>query len=313
MHKRMSPFDQLCEVECLLRAWKSVAVNRGGAGLDRLSLSDYAQHLDANLAALAARLREGRYYPLPVRGVELRKEGGGVRKLGILSIEDRIVQRAAKDVLEPLFEPSFCDCSFGFRPGRSTALAIKRVLEHRAAGDVFVVDADIAQCFDSLDHDLLMQLFSARIRDKRFQTLVRMWLDTGAALPKISAQAGMYDRVTNWVADSMDGAVNHLLGDGGAADYGYDEPLGSEDAADEWRAHKRKETMKRLGKEGLVLALTYSARARKLLSPMGLALTGAAVLSAAAYPAVSRAVRRYLNPDEARLHGIIQEDRKSVV
>lgn len=85
MHKRISPFDQLCEVDCLLRAWKSVVANRGGAGVDRLSLSDYAQHLDANLAALAARLRAGRYYPLPVRTVEMRKQDGASRKLGILS------------------------------------------------------------------------------------------------------------------------------------------------------------------------------------------------------------------------------------
>ena len=134
MNNKQFAFDLLCDPMYLLRAWKSVVANRGGAGVDRISLSDYAEHLDANLASLAARLREGRYYPLPVRTFEMRKEGGGIRKLGILSIEDRVVQRAAKDILEPLFEPSFCDCSFGFRPGRSTALLSNKCwnIERRA-------------------------------------------------------------------------------------------------------------------------------------------------------------------------------------
>lgn len=314
MKNRFSPFDQLCDLAQLLKAWKSVAANRGAAGIDRISLSDYAQNLDVNLTALAARLREGRYYPLPVRTVEMRKDGGGVRKLGILSIEDRIVQRAAKDVLEPLFESSFLPCSYGFRPECSTALAVKQVLEYRASGDRFVLDADIKQCFDSIDRNRLMELFSARIRDKRFQALVRMWLDTGVILPQAASQIeSLYDRVTNWVTESADGIANRLANGARTDDYGfagddyYDGDLiEPQQTEDQLRKQARKEALWRLGKEGASLALIYSGRARKLLTPTGLALTGAAVLAAAAAPTVARAINRYLNPDEARLFGIVQ-------
>lgn len=314
MKNRFSPFDQLCDLAQLLKAWKSVAANRGGAGIDRISLSDYAQNLDVNLTALAARLRESRYYPLPVRTVEMRKDDGGTRKLGILSIEDRIVQRAAKDVLEPLFEPSFLPCSYGFRPECSTALAVKQVLEYRAEGDRFVVDADIHQCFDSIDRVRLMELFSARIRDKRFQALVRMWLDTGVILPKASSQIeSLYDRVSNWVADSADGVAHRLISNPRSEDYGFaddqyygDELIDPQQAEEQLRKQARKEALWRLGKEGASLALIYSGRARKLLTPTGLALTGAAVLAAAAAPTVARAVNRYLNPEDSRLFGIVQ-------
>ena len=319
MHKRLSPFDQLCQPETLLAAWKPVRTGRTAAGLDQMTLAEYARDLEANIASLAARLREGRYYPLPVRTIEIRKSGGGSRQLGIYTIEDSIVQRAAKDVLEPLFESSFLQCSFGFRPGRNVPMAVKQALDFRAAGDVYLVDADISDCFGSLDHDLLMKLFSARIRDKRFQQLVRLWLDTGKVLPKPGqGESGLYERVTGWVSDSADDAVSHLLNDRfGGYGSGYSVPNSYDDAygapmideaqsAEEIRKQARKEAIKRAAGAGLMWALTHAGRARKLVSPVGLALTGAAVLTAAAAPTVSRAVKRYLNPDENRLHGIVQ-------
>ena len=318
MHKKLSPFDQICQPETLLAAWKPVRTGRTAAGLDQITLAEYARDLEANIAALSVRLREGRYYPLPVRSIEIRKANGGVRQLGIYTIEDSIVQRAAKDVLEPLFEPSFLPCSFGFRPNRNVAMAIKQVLDYRASGDLYLVDADISDCFGSLDHELLMQLFSARMRDKRFQQLVRLWLDTGKVLPKPghNADAGLYervsDRMTEWMSDSMDGAVSHLLHDrvggygyGYAAVEAYDTPLPAE-SADELRRQARQQALKQAGGAGLMWALSHAGRVRKLMSPMSLALTGAAVLTAAAAPMVTRAARRYFNGDADRLYGIVQ-------
>lgn len=310
MHKKLIPFDQLCQPETLLAAWKPVRTGRTAAGLDQMTLAEYARDLEANVAALSERLREGRYYPLPVRTVEIRKSGGGTRQLGIYTIEDSIVQRAAKDLLEPLFEPSFLPCSFGFRPERNVPMAVRQVLDYRAAGDEYLVDADISDCFGSLDHELLMQLFSARVRDKRFQHLVRLWLDTGRALPKPGqlAEGGLYDRVTEWLSDSMDGAVSHLLNDrvGYAPVEAYGEMLPDEAAsADELRKQARKEALKRAGGAGVMWALTYAGRARKLMSPTTLALTGAAVLTAAAAPTVTRAIKQYINPDDGKV-GIVQ-------
>lgn len=314
MHKKLNPFEQLCQPETLLAAWKPVRTGRTAAGLDQMTLAEYARDLEANIAALSVRLREGRYYPLPVRTIEIRKASGGTRQLGIYTIEDSIVQRAAKDVLEPLLEPSFLPCSFGFRPHRNVTMAVKQVLDYRAVGDVYLVDADITDCFGSLDHELLMQLFAARIRDKRFQQLVRLWLDTGKVLPKPGqhAEAGLYDRVSDWVSDSMDGAVSHLLHDRvGGYGYGYapveayDAPLPAE-SPDELRKQARKEALKQAGGAGLMWALSHAGRVRKLMSPTALVLTGAAVLTAAAAPAITRAARRYFNGEEDRLYGIVQ-------
>ncbi len=317
MNKRLSPYDLLGDPQHLLAAWKKVRACQGAAGIDQITLAEYARDLMTSLDALAQRLREGRYYPLPVRTVEMRKASGGTRTLGILTIEDRIVQRAALDAVEPLFESVFLDCSFGFRPNRSTAMAVQRVLDYRAAGDVYVVDADIRDCFGSLDHELIISLFNSYIRDKRMQNLVRMWLDTGMALPKSdqTASASLSDRVSDYVTGSLDGAVTHLLAERGYGGYGYSYPTtgvyGAEamdeaTAAQELHRQARKEAFKQLGKNGLLLALTFSSRARKLMSPTTLVLTGAAALATAAYPSVSRAVKRHFGTDEARRKGAVQ-------
>jgi hypothetical protein len=150
MHKRPTPFDTLTEPASLMQAWRRVRANRGAAGVDMVTLAEFERDLQTNLEALSARLREGRYYPMPVRAVQMRKASGGVRTLGILTVEDRIVQRAALDAIEPLFEPSFLDCSYGFRPNRSVELAAARVLAYRGGGDTYVVDADITDPVNAL-------------------------------------------------------------------------------------------------------------------------------------------------------------------
>lgn len=315
MNKRLSPYDQLCRLEVLLAAWKKVRACRGAAGIDQITLAEYARELMANLEALAQRLREGRYWPLPVRTVEMKKTGGGTRTLGILTIEDRIVQRATLDTLEPVFEAVFLDCSFGFRPNRSTAMAVQRVLDYRAIGDVYVVDADIRDCFGSLDHELITGLFNAYIRDKRMQGLVRLWLETGMALPRAHASdsPNLRDRVAEYVTGSLNGAVTHLLSEHGYGGYGYPgaelsgtEVMDEAAAAQELHRQARKEALLRLGRDSLLLALTFSSRARKLLSPGALLVTGAAALATAAYPAVSRAVKKHFGAEDERRRGAVQ-------
>jgi len=296
MYRRPATFDLLCETDCLMAAWKRVRSNRGAAGIDQVSLVEFERNLIANLEDMAERLREGRYYPMPLRAVEMQKRNGGTRKLGILTVEDRIVQRAALDALEPLFEPSFLDCSYGFRPGRSVEMAVGRVLEYRSAGDTYVVDADISDCFGSLDHSLLVKLVGDRVRDKRMITLVRMWLDTGQVLSE-QGRAPLFDRAADFVSGSIGSVITRLLDEGGHSYTGYysggERSLGETDADLEAEAQKRarKEVLKRLGRDGALLALTYLARGRKLLSPGALALTGAAALAAATVPAASRALR----------------------
>lgn len=312
MHKRLTPFDYICDPTNLRNAWRMVRKSRGAAGVDQVTLAEYERDLIANLDALALRLREGRYYPMPHRTFELQKANGGTRTIAILTIEDRIAQRAALDAIEPLFEPAFLACSFGFRPNRSTAMAVQRVLDYRATGDAYVVDADITDCFGSLDHDILLRLISARVRDKRMLGLVRMWLDSGQTLPQTALAKGqnssLYDRVTTYVANSVDGAVSHLLTERGVNSYGYqydadDLYQSPESETQNLQQAARKEALKRLGKDAALLGLTYAARVSKLVSPTTLAITGAMVAASAVYPMAERAWRERFG---ARRIGAVQ-------
>lgn len=303
--KRPTPFDQLCELETLMPAWKQVRANKGAAGIDRVTIAEFERDLLGNLAGLAARLREGRYYPMPVRTVEMKKRNGGTRTLGILTVEDRIVQRGVLNVIEPLWEPAFLDCSFGFRPERNVEMAVKRVMDFRAAGDVFLVDADIRDCFGSIRHDRLMQLVGARIRDKRMLALIRMWVDSGQALSADNfAESSLLDRLTGYAGESVEGVITNLLDRradslyGGYAGYAPNSYPAMPEAVEAEQAQARseanKEVIKRIGENVIVLGLANLGRVRGLLSPTGIVLAGAAALATAAYPAASRAIRRRL-------------------
>lgn len=318
MRKRQTPFDLVCELPVLMGAWKSVRANKGAAGVDLVTIAEFERDLVGNLQALAERLREARYYPMPLRTVEMKKRTGGTRTLGILTVEDRIVQRALLDVCEPLWEQQvFLDCSFGFRPGRNVEMAVRRVLDLRAAGDQFVVDADIQDCFGAIRHDLLMQLVGARICDKRLLALIRMYLDSGQALgTDADEDAPLIDRLSNYATESVNAAVGHLLdereygGYGGYGGYGSLPPLEvstGQPARDESELRRlaRNEALKRLGRDAALFGLTCLGRSRRLLSPASLAVAGAAVIAGAAYPAASRALRKRLGASPARV-GTVQ-------
>ncbi|MBI4852364.1 MAG: hypothetical protein HY819_11260 [Acidobacteria bacterium] len=318
MNKHLNAFERLCSLETLMKAWKSVRSGRVAAGIDQITVAEYTQELESNLISLATKVREGRYYPLPMRTIEIQKSSGGTRTIGICTIEDTILQRAAKDVLEALFEPSFLDCSYGFRPERSVPMAVKQVLDYRASGDLYLIDTDIADCFGSFDHNILLKLFSDRIRDKRFQALIRMWLDTGVALPKSNPNpnnsTSVYDRVSGWLSDSVDNAVSNILNENKFGSYPYypsesyniglSEELNV--SPEETRKQARKEALKKLGSSGLLCALTYSNQIRKLMSPLALTLLGTALVSVAVAPTVSNMLRKQFGKDENRLHGIVQ-------
>ncbi len=305
MNKRLTPFDQLCELPALMAAWKQVRASKGAAGVDRVTIAEFERELVANLTDLRQRVSEGRYYPMPARTVEIPKRSGGTRSLGILTVEDRIVQRAALEALEPLWEPAFLDCSFGFRPERNVAMAVQRVINHRAAGDAVVVDADIQDCFGSIRHEQLMSLVSARVRDKRMLALIRMWLDSGQALsPAADNDTGLFERLTGYATDSVHNAMGHLLEErsgyaayrGYAPAYSYETEVPSVDE-DALRRQARNESLKRLGRDAALFGLTYVGRARRLVSPTALALAGAAVVAGVAAPLAVKAARKHFGWD----------------
>jgi RNA-directed DNA polymerase len=163
------------------RAWEQVRRNRGAAGIDHVSLADVEEHgVTRLLGELEAELREGRYRPLPARRVFIPKPGSDEKRpLSIPAVRDRIVQAALKIVLEPVFEADFLPCSFGFRPRRSAHDALQVLIDESWKGRRWVVETDIANCFEAIPHDRLMQAVEERVCDRAVLALVRTLLRAG--------------------------------------------------------------------------------------------------------------------------------------
>lgn len=176
-------YDKVYRKDFLWRAWLDVAKNGGAPGVDGVSIAQVEGQgygdVSAFLDTLASELKDGTYRPLPVRRVTIPKPGGGERNLGVPAVRDRVVQAAAKLLLEPIFEADFLDCSFGFRPGRSAHQALEVIREEVNRGRVWVVDADIASFFDSIRPDVLRAALEERISDRRVLGLLMGWLRSG--------------------------------------------------------------------------------------------------------------------------------------
>jgi group II intron reverse transcriptase/maturase len=174
-------FDKIHRRDVLQRAWEQVRRNRGAPGIDRTTLAMVEQYgVDRLLGELAADLKNGSYRPLPARRVFIPKPGRAEqRPLSIPAVRDRVVQTAAKIVLEPVFEADFLPCSFGFRPGRAAHDALQVLLDEAFRGRAWVVETDIANCFSAIPHDRLMLAIEERVCDRNVLKLLRAMLRAG--------------------------------------------------------------------------------------------------------------------------------------
>src|SRR5438445_8398676 len=175
-------YDRLSLPYVLQSAWEMVRQNKGAAGIDQQTLADIeAQGVSEFLAEIAQSLRDKTYRPQPVRRVEIPKPGDPTRTrpLGIPTVRDRVVQAACKLLLEPIFEADFEDCSFGFRPEKGALDALEAVHQTSRRGFRWVVDADLQQFFDQLDHQTLMAALRRRISDGELLRLIYRWLKAG--------------------------------------------------------------------------------------------------------------------------------------
>jgi RNA-directed DNA polymerase len=170
-------YDKLYREDILAHAYELAKTNRGAPGVDGQTFEEIeSQGVEKWLTGLRKGLQDKRYKPQPVRRVMLPKPGGGERPLGIPTIRDRVVQTAAKLVLEPIFEADLEACAYGYRPKRSAQDAIKKVHELLCKGYTDVVDADLSKYFDKIPHPELMQCVARRIVDREVLRLVKMWL-----------------------------------------------------------------------------------------------------------------------------------------
>jgi len=169
-------------------AWEQVSANRGAPGPDAISLKRWERKWEENLVKLRQAALTGTYKPRRPRYVSVPKKGGGFRRLAILTVNDRVLQRAVLNVLDDLFEPMFLPCSFGYRVGRSAKGAVEQVLAARDAGRRWVLDADIDECFDSIDHELLMGFVMERIGagEPILTRLLDGWLRAGRSDPRLA-------------------------------------------------------------------------------------------------------------------------------
>jgi len=172
-------FERLCLKGTLRGAFLDVERNKGAAGIDNVSIVDFKSSLEENLEQLHHELTTWTYKPNPVRRVEIPKSNGGIRLLGIPCVRDRVVQAALKTILEPIFEPTFSEHSYGFRPRRNQQQAVQAAKDIVSKGKEFVVDIDLVKFFDRIHHDKLITKLSQKVEDKRILKIIGMTLRSG--------------------------------------------------------------------------------------------------------------------------------------
>jgi len=177
--KTMGLLEEITAESNMALARQRVKRNKGSAGIDGMTVQELDQYFMVNGAVIRQSIMDGKYRPQPVRGVEIPKDNGKKRQLGILTAVDRTIQQAITMKLTPIFEPLFSDTSYGFRPGRSAHNAINKCIEYLNDGYIWTVDMDLEKFFDNVNQSKLIQLLSDQIDDGRVISLIHKYLKAG--------------------------------------------------------------------------------------------------------------------------------------
>lgn len=202
----------ICAASNLNQAIAKVIANGGAPGIDGMRVTELEKYFERHRARIVGELLAGTYRPRPVKRVEIPKPDGGVRKLGIPTAVDRVIQQAVLQVLSPEWDATFSEHSFGFRPGRSAHQAIAQVQNYLETGYTWVVDLDLEKFFDRVNHDVLMSRVARRVEDKRLLKLIRAFLNSGVmiaglteATPEGTPQGGpLSPLLSNLLLDELD-------------------------------------------------------------------------------------------------------------
>ena len=174
--------EDILTPENLNKAFKKVRKNKGAGGVDGMSVDELLQYLRDNGEEIKQSILEGKYRPKPVRRVEIPKENGKTRKLGIPTAVDRVIQQAIAQILTPIYEPGFADTSYGFRPGRSAHDAIRKVQKYTNEGYTWAVDMDLEKFFDTVNQSKLTEILRRKIKDERVLSLIGKYLSAGVVV-----------------------------------------------------------------------------------------------------------------------------------
>jgi RNA-directed DNA polymerase len=178
----MTTVEEVVSSENMQQAWQRVKANKGAPGIDNMTIADYPEFARTNWPRIKTSLLDGSYDPAPVKRVEIPKDSGGTRPLGIPTVSDRVIQQAITHVLVSVFDPHFSESSYGYRPGRSALQAVKKVVELINSGYRYAVDIDLAKFFDNVDWDVLMSRVGRRVTDKGILRLIGKYLRAGVVI-----------------------------------------------------------------------------------------------------------------------------------
>lgn len=313
----MSLSTQLCQPEILHAAWRKVRANKGGPGSDGVTIQQFEVNLSKHLRQLSRELAEERYYPLPVQKFTIKKENGGTRELSVLALKDRIVQRAICDLISPIYETKFLDCSFAYRPNRGVPHAIAQVNALRSEGYEWVVHADIEKFFDRMDTHILMRFLRASMKEPAIIRLIQMWLDMGGVLqpPKFPTWGTHLENTVHHIGDGVESVINQILHR--TPNFGHPSEYQNALTEDGWAIDESemtttgghltqtgKEMLTNLGRDGLLLLLANAKRLWKPLAAKQLLIVAPLVVAALAAPTVGSIVKERMS--RPRKIGIIQ-------